>query len=49
MDDQTFEELYISNLIISKYEEIIFDQYPLFAKYKNLNDRILDILSKKKN
>jgi predicted unusual protein kinase regulating ubiquinone biosynthesis (AarF/ABC1/UbiB family) len=49
IDDQTFEELYLSNLIFSKYEEIIFDQYPLFSKYKNLNDKILDILSKKKN
>ena len=49
IDDQTIEELYQSNLIISKYEEIIFDQYPLFTKYKKINDKILDILSKKKN
>ena len=46
-DDQTLEELYNSQLIVSKYEEIIFEQYPLFGKYKNVNDRILDILNNK--
>ena len=43
IDDQTIEELYNSNLIISKYEEIIFEQYPLFSKYKVINDNILEI------
>jgi len=47
-DEQTLEELYNSQLIVSKYEEIIFEQYSLFGKYKNVNDRILDILNNKK-
>ena len=49
MEEQTFEELYNSNLIFYKYEEIIFEQYPLFNKYKIVNDRILDIIYKKIN
>ena len=48
-DDQTMEELYNSNLIIFKYEDIIFDQFPLFNKYKFINYKILDILKKKNN
>jgi len=47
IEEQTIEELYNSQLIISKYEEIIFEQYPLFLKYKNINERILEILKKK--
>ena len=47
-DDQTMEELYNSNLIIFKYEDIIFDQFPLFNKYKFINYKILYILKKKK-
>ena len=49
IEEQTFEELYNSNLIFSKYEDIIFDQYPLFSKYKIVNERILNILYKKNN
>jgi len=49
IEDQTIEELYNSQLIISKYEEIIFEQYPLFGKYNNVNNRILEILNNKKN
>jgi predicted unusual protein kinase regulating ubiquinone biosynthesis (AarF/ABC1/UbiB family) len=48
-EDQTLEELHNSQLIVSNYEDIIFDQYPLFSKYKNVNQRILDILYEKKN
>jgi hypothetical protein len=46
-EDQTIEELYNSQLIISKYEEIIFEQYPLFSKYRNINNRILELLKNK--
>jgi predicted unusual protein kinase regulating ubiquinone biosynthesis (AarF/ABC1/UbiB family) len=46
IEEQTIEELYNSNFIIYKYEEILFEQYPLFSKYKNINKRILDILKK---
>ena len=49
IEEQTFEELYNSNLIFSKYEEIIFEQYPLFNKYKIVNEKILNILYNKKN
>jgi predicted unusual protein kinase regulating ubiquinone biosynthesis (AarF/ABC1/UbiB family) len=45
-DDQNFKELYNSYLIVSKYEEIIFEQYTLFKKYKLINDKILEILKK---
>jgi predicted unusual protein kinase regulating ubiquinone biosynthesis (AarF/ABC1/UbiB family) len=47
IEEQTLEELYNSQLIISKYEEIIFEQYPLFCKYNNVNKRILEILKNK--
>ena len=47
IEDQTIEELYNSQLIISKYEEIIFEQFPLFGKYNNINNRILEILKNK--
>jgi len=46
-EEQTLEELYNSQLMVSKYEEIIFDQYSLFKKYKHINKRILEILEKK--
>ena len=49
IEEQTFEELYNSNLIFTKYEEIIFEQYPLFSKYKCVNEKILNILYNKKN
>jgi hypothetical protein len=45
-DDQNHKELYTSYLIVSKYEEIIFEQYPLFEKYKLINNKILEILKK---
>ena len=48
-EDQTLEELYNSQLIVSNYEDIIFDQYPLFRKYKNVSQRIIDVLYEKKN
>jgi predicted unusual protein kinase regulating ubiquinone biosynthesis (AarF/ABC1/UbiB family) len=48
-DDQNLEELYNSHLVISKYEDIIFEQYPLFQKYKFISDKILEILNNKKN
>ena len=47
IEEQTLEELYNSQLIISKYEEIIFEQYPLFGKYNNVNKRILEIFKNK--
>jgi len=46
-DDQNFKELYNSYLIVSKYEDIIFEQFPLFKKYKNINERILESLNNK--
>jgi predicted unusual protein kinase regulating ubiquinone biosynthesis (AarF/ABC1/UbiB family) len=46
-DDQDFKELYNSHLIVSKYEDIIFEQYPLFGKYKFITEKILEILKKK--
>jgi len=47
LDCQNFNELYNSHLIISKYEDIIFDQYPLFSKYKYVNEKIIENLEKK--
>lgn len=47
IDEQTLEELYNSDTIMYKYEDLIFEYYPLFSKYKNLNQAILDKLSKK--
>jgi predicted unusual protein kinase regulating ubiquinone biosynthesis (AarF/ABC1/UbiB family) len=47
LDDQNFKELYNSHIIISKYEEIIFEQYPLFGKYRYINEKIIENLEKK--
>jgi predicted unusual protein kinase regulating ubiquinone biosynthesis (AarF/ABC1/UbiB family) len=47
IDEQTLEELYHSDIIMYKYEDLIFEYYPLFSKYKHLNQAILDKLSEK--
>ncbi len=47
LDKQNLKELYNSHLIISKYEDIIFDQYPLFGKYRHINEKIIEILKNK--
>ncbi len=47
IDEQTLEELYNSYVVVYKYEDIIFEQYTLFSKYKHINQTILDKLSEK--
>ena len=47
IDDQTLEELYNSYVVVYKYEDIIFEHYPLFSKYKHINQAILNKLSEK--
>ena len=50
IDEQTLEELYHSDIIMYKYEDLIIDHYPIFSKYKHLNHTILDkLLEKIKN